>query len=315
MDVHDSIQQAKKAASQDDIATAQKILKQVISEEPKNVEAWLILADIVKKPEVAERCLQQVLKIDPGNQVAQQKLQRFQSLNPNTVTQEQKPAAAPQLLEERLQNVAQPSMELDDPWDVPGQPSSPARPTSPVAAARSMADLQIRSAKPESRKPKRSGRWLEFSLIGVLALMAVCVLGLFLFLPNDASGEQDGPAAEAASSDDDPRAIIFANIDASNAESIPHYMATIHSKSPSYQTTKEMTEQAFGMFDLSYKVSGLKITKQTKNEAVVAFTLTTQKIRGPSFRDNRISGDMILRKEDGRWKIYNQVVNDVKYLN
>ena len=47
MDVHDSIQQAKKAASQDDIATAQKILKQVISEEPKNVEAWLILADSV----------------------------------------------------------------------------------------------------------------------------------------------------------------------------------------------------------------------------------------------------------------------------
>jgi hypothetical protein len=69
------------------------------------------------------------------------------------------------------------------------------------------------------------------------------------------------------------------------------------------------------LFDLSYQISGLKITNQTKNEVVVAFTLTTRKIRGPSFRDNRINGDMILRQEDDRWKIYNQVVHDIKYLN
>jgi hypothetical protein len=109
--------------------------------------------------------------------------------------------------------------------------------------------------------------------------------------------------------------VIIENIRASNAESVNHYMATIHSKSPSYQSTKSMTQEAFSLFDLSYKVSGLKIITQTKNEVVVAFTLTTRKIRGPSFRDNRINGEMILREEDGKWKIYEQVVHDVKYLN
>ena len=69
---------------------------------------------------------------------------------------------------------------------------------------------------------------------------------------------------------------------------------------------------SFRVVRLSYRISGLKTTKLTKNKAVVAFTLTTQKIRGPSFRDNRITGDMILRREEGSWKIYNQVV---KYLN
>jgi hypothetical protein len=76
-----------------------------------------------------------------------------------------------------------------------------------------------------------------------------------------------------------------------------------------------MTKEAFSLFDLSYKISGLKIIKQNKNEVVVAFTLSTQKIRGPSFRDNQIRGEMILRQEAGKWKIYNQVIHEIKYLN
>ncbi len=52
-----------------------------------------------------------------------------------------------------------------------------------------------------------------------------------------------------------------------------------------------------------------------KNEVVVAFILTTRKIRGPSFRDNKIDGEMILKKEEGYWKIYDQDVHNVKYLN
>ncbi len=315
MDIQDAILQAKKLASENDIAGAQKILKKVITQEPKNVEAWLTLADIVKKPEVAEKFLQRVLQIDPGNQAARQRLQKYQSTSPDSKFHYQETGSAPQSLDERLQSVAQPSLEMKDPWEATPQTVTTPESTTYAAAALLDAKPEKLCAKNQQNKPKRSGRWLEFSLIGVLFVTAVCVLGLFLFLPNDATGPSGEPAAESASSQDDPVAVIFDNIRASNAESIPHYMATIHSKSPSYQSTKEMTEQAFGLFDLSYRISGVKITKQTRNEAVVAFTLTTQKIRGPGFRDNRISGDMILRKEDGRWKIYNQVVHDVKYLN
>jgi hypothetical protein len=313
MDIQDAILQAKKSAGEADFASAQKILKKVITQEPKNIEAWLTLADVVQKPELAEKCLQQVLKIDPGNQVAQQKINNAADSGSELHQVEIDPV--PQALEERFQSVAQPSMELADPWDVPTKTSSTPRP----APLGTQSPSTIFHEKPisitPSGKPKKSGRWLEFSLIGVLVVMGVCVLGLFFLLPDNASGEGKTPAAVADSSNDDPLAVIFANIDASNAESIPHYMATIHSKSPVYQSTQEMTKRAFDLFDLSYQVSGLKITKQTKNETVVAFTLTTRKIRGPGFRDNRISGDMILRKEDGRWKIYSQVVHDVKYLN
>jgi len=311
MDIQNAILRAKKAASDDDFATAQKILKEVIFQDPKNVDAWLTLSEVVKKPELAEKCLQKVLQIEPGNLAAQQKLLNYQSSLPVSEFHPVEPKPAPRSLEERLQSVSQPSMELADPWEIP--PQTP-QPLPSAAEPPPAAKQKPPSGKKQRSKPKRSGRWLEFSLIGVLCVMAVCVLGLFIFLPNNALGESDAPA-ETASPADDPVAVIIANIRASNAESIPHYMATIHSKSPSYDSTKEMTKQAFGLFDLSYKISGLKIKEQNNNEAVVAFTLTTQKIRGPSFRDNRISGDMILRKEDGRWKIYNQVVHDIKYLN
>lgn len=315
MDSQNAILQARNLAGENDFATAQKILKQVISQEPKNVAAWLTLADVVQKPELAEKCLQQVLKIDPGNQAAQQGLQKYQSPYPDSEFQQGEPEPAPQSLDERLQSFAQPSMEVADPWDIPRQTMSPPRPAPPGADAPVTSEQKLPSTSTQLRKPKRSGRWLEISLIAILCVMAVCVLGLFIFLPNNASGEAGSPASEAAVPTEDPVAVIIANIRASNAESIPHYMATIHSKSPSYQSTKEMTRQAFDLFDLSYKVSGLKIKKQTKNEVVVAFTLTTRKIRGPEFRDNRISGDMILRKDDDRWKIYTQVVHDIKYLN
>jgi len=315
MDIQNAILQAKKSAGENDIVGAQRILKKVITQEPKNVEAWLAMADIVKKPEVAKKCLQRVLQIDPGNQAAGQRLQKYQSTSPDYESPIQETSSAPQSLDERLQSVAQPSLEMEDPWETNSQTTTVPESTASAAATPLDAKPEKRPTKYQVKKPKRSGRWLEFSLIGVLFVMAMCVFGLFLFLPNNASGQSGEPAAEAASPLDDPVAVIFDNIRASNAESIPHYMATIHSKSPSYQSTKEMTEQAFGLFDLSYRISGVKITKQTRNEAVVAFILTTQKIRGPSFRDNRISGDMILRKEDGRWKIYNQIVHDIKYLN
>jgi tetratricopeptide (TPR) repeat protein len=343
------LQDAKQLASAHDYASAQKLLKQILTRDPKNIEAWLVLAEVVQKPEISEKCLQQVLKIDPGNPVALQKLNQPHSPQPESQQADAHPAPqslderlqdvaqpspemadlwensaqvspasdpAPQTLDEPLQRVAQPSMELDDPWEISTQvspASAPPPPPEPASTAPPPEKPPDSVARPE--KPGKSGRWLEFSLIGVLVVMVICVLGLFLGWPDNAAGEDQSAASEAEPAQDDPFAVIIANIRASNAESIPHYMATIHSKSPAYQSTKQMTAEAFDLFDLSYQISGLKINNQTKNEVVVAFTLTTRKIRGPSFRDNRINGDMILRQEDDRWKIYNQVVHDIKYLN
>lgn len=309
MDSQIAISQAKKAASENNFAAAQKILKQVLTREPKNIEAWLVLAEVVEKPDIKVKCLEQVLKIDPDNQAARQKL--LYSLQDVSEMEKFRETIAPepQSIDDRLQSVAAPSAEIDDPWQV----EPPQLTTNPDAAAATVKRPKEK-VRPVQKQSQRKGRWLEISLIGVLVVTAFCVLSLFL-IPNR-NAVQGGQIAETeATVVENPINVIIENIRASNAESVNHYMATIHSKSPSYQSTKNMTQEAFSLFDLSYKVSGLKIIKQTKNEVVVAFTLTTRKIRGPSFRDNHINGEMILRKEDGKWKIYEQVVHDVKYLN
>ena len=109
--------------------------------------------------------------------------------------------------------------------------------------------------------------------------------------------------------------VIYENIRASNYEDIDRYMSTIHSRSPGYQVTKNGIEDIFSDYDLSYRVSNLRVIEQEKNSAKIYFVLTTKRINGPAFRDNRVYGEMTLRKEDGRWKIYNQDINNVEYLD
>ncbi len=341
MDSQKAISQAKEAASRKDFTAAQKMLKQVLIQQPRNIEAWLALAEVVQKPDIKAKCLEQVLKLDPGNQDARQQLfYSDQEVSELEKFKETPISAEPEPLDDRLQSVSKPSTEpesrwqdtstsspdLDDPWEAAPPPSAelndpwqvdpPPRVTSNTNAVfRTAVDEKPKQAANPAQKPaKRKGRWLEIALIGVLVVTACCVLGLFL-IPNRDAVQGEQPSESEVTVEENPIAVIIENIKASNAENVNFYMATIHSKSPLYQSTKNMTKEAFSRFDLSYKVSGLKVIKQTKDEVVVAFTLTTTKIRGPNFRDNLINGEMILRKEDGKWKIYDQVVHDVKYLN
>jgi hypothetical protein len=92
-------------------------------------------------------------------------------------------------------------------------------------------------------------------------------------------------------------------------------MDTIHPKAPGRFLTRNAMQGLFDKYDLHYKVSGLKVVEVTDNEARVSFALTTRKINGPPFRDNWLSGVMILRLDDRVWKIYDQEVTDVTYLD
>ena len=67
---------------------------------------------------------------------------------------------------------------------------------------------------------------------------------------------------------------------------------------------------------LSYRVSDVYIIEQGRDKAIVHFTLTTKLVSGSiTFRDNQVTGEMTLRKEDGSWKIYDQKIDNVEYLD
>ena len=107
--------------------------------------------------------------------------------------------------------------------------------------------------------------------------------------------------------------ILYRNSRAANEENLAAYMATIHPKSPAYHQTETSLPQLFAVYNLEFYFSNLTVTSLKKNEARIHFTLSTRRLSGPAFRNNVVVGTMILRPDNGVWKIYTQDVEDVQY--
>ena len=152
--------------------------------------------------------------------------------------------------------------------------------------------------------------WWLVAGVGLLAVLIAAVV--LLSLPR--GGEQQAAAAPA-DAEGEVTAVIYENLAAHNAEDIERYMATVHSRFPGRAEMRETLEQMYATYDLKATVEGVKVIELSKNEAEVSFVLITKKVRGPAFRDNRIKGTFILRKEGDGWVLVNQEIDTIEYLN
>jgi len=65
--LHPLYKEAKEAMEEGDNAQAEMMLDNLISMQPKNARAWLLLSQVASGPEKVEKCLRQVLAIAPDN--------------------------------------------------------------------------------------------------------------------------------------------------------------------------------------------------------------------------------------------------------
>lgn len=325
MDTPSSIYQAKAFAATGDKKAAMELLRNVLKENPKNVDAWLALADIVDKPEHARQCFNRVLLIDPTNQYARNRLLDEQPAElgfrfENNEQLVQKPASTqPAFPELDFSNLyagenqpSQSGVELNQsndesvPTPPPFVPAIEASPRQPAPSRRAA------THKRDTQNKKGISR-IEILLFSIIGFLCVCIgfSGLV------AIGRDGLLSPEPTSLPEEVTAVIYENIRASNTKDIEGYMLTIHSRSPVYNATKRGVEQAFSdKYTLSYRISDVYIIEQSSTKAIVHFVLTTRLISGSiDFRDNRVTGEMELRTEDGIWKIYNQEVISVDYLD
>jgi len=79
------IQQAENAIKDGDTKTGFEILRQVLVEDPDSEKAWWIMSGLVQRKERAT-CLEQVLRINPGNQFARDALNQLRTSAPITET-------------------------------------------------------------------------------------------------------------------------------------------------------------------------------------------------------------------------------------
>ena len=94
--MHQFVQSAIEAAKQGENEKAVEFLKQVLSSNPNDVDAWLVLAAVVEEPHRKRQCLRKVLELDPVNMVAQEELmemdQAEMGYSPVEFDQTQEPA-------------------------------------------------------------------------------------------------------------------------------------------------------------------------------------------------------------------------------
>ena len=122
-------------------------------------------------------------------------------------------------------------------------------------------------------------------------------------------------SVETQASFDPILAVVRANADALNREDLSAAIALMHPDSPGLQQTKEMSEKLFQAYDLRYTVKDLAVESVTGDEAKVRFSQVTEKLSGPAFRNNRVDGIHILKKQNGEWKLYNTQVTKIEYLD
>jgi hypothetical protein len=77
MDTNKLIQQAIDIGNTGNKQEARRILAQVVQQEPKNARAWYLLSQLVDKQDQVIYCLNKVLDIEPNNQKAAERLQRY----------------------------------------------------------------------------------------------------------------------------------------------------------------------------------------------------------------------------------------------
>jgi hypothetical protein len=108
--------------------------------------------------------------------------------------------------------------------------------------------------------------------------------------------------------------VVYEQLAAYDAEDIDRYMATMHRDTPDLAQIRATLTDLLAKYDLSTRLYDVEVVEVTRREARVRFTLETRRVRGPAFRDNRVQGEFILRKEGDAWKMYDQEVDSVEYL-
>lgn len=272
-------EEALAAARQRDLATARILLKQLFKQEPYNVDAWLLGARVVETREDAIRCYQRVLQIDPNHTYAKQKLDE---LGANTST---------------LSTPTNPSNKV-----APFQPI-------PIEPRVQLSETELAQKAMDENRAKTS-RQVTIAVIGIVVSLC-CLVGLGLFIVR--SGGFSQVASQSTPTNQQLFNVLYANARAANKEDITAYMATIHPSSSSYLATQLLMGPMFEQFDLSFQFYNLSVVSVNENEATIRFSLQTDKIRGPDFQNNIVTGTMVLKPDNGVWKIFSQDVEDVNY--
>ncbi|MBN6205185.1 hypothetical protein JYK21_01870 [Ralstonia pickettii] len=142
------------------------------------------------------------------------------------------------------------------------------------------------------------------------------LLLLFCFLFLAACSKDDAEETEQTEdvTDETLTSVVKANVTKLMEKDFDGYMATIHTDSPVYETTKETIDELFN-YTLDVDLSDLAVKEKSEDEALVSYTQRTVRVEGPDFQDNETIGEHLLKQDAGEWKIYSSEVIEVNAID
>ena len=191
--MHQFVQSAIEAANQGDKAKAMSFLKEVLSANPKDVDAWLVLAAILDDPERKRQSLNRVLSLDPTNKLAREELLEMDRSAMGAVSPFTTDANIDQT-QDRLAAVSKPKSQ---PRSQPSMSLESSKPTSqPIPTQANHVSLKewkedaptakppVAALKPRAEKPQV----FKYSTVTRIFIYIIAVVSLcsFLFALQDA---------------------------------------------------------------------------------------------------------------------------------
>ena len=110
-------------------------------------------------------------------------------------------------------------------------------------------------------------------------------------------------------------ATIRSQTAAANSEDLDAYLSYVHPDNADFVRAREEAARVFAGNDLKITLETVEAESVTEGEVKARFTLRTEKLSGPEFRNNRMSGTYTLRKHGGVWKIFATRLDKVDYLD
>ena len=99
-------------------------------------------------------------------------------------------------------------------------------------------------------------------------------------------------------------AVIRENIAATEAKDKDRVLKTIHKDCPQLRSTIQGMDYVFANFDMKFEVEQIEVLEVTGEDAKVYYMQTTRAVRGTGFAPTRATGIHHMKKENGKWKIF-----------
>ena len=99
-------------------------------------------------------------------------------------------------------------------------------------------------------------------------------------------------------------AVIRENIAATQAKDKERVLKTIHKDCPQLRSTIQGMDFVFANYDMVFELEKIEVIELSGEDAKVYYMQTTKTIRGQGYPPTRATGIHLMKKENGKWKIF-----------